>query len=342
MTNTGTINAPIPYPDGDTNKERIAMWKRITVALVLLALTLSACAARSANREPTYPGVVEMPLAKTAGGVEAPSYAEEAAPAPMGLPETGGGDFAADAAAPSIERLVIKNADLQLVVEDPPAVMKAIGQMAESMGGYVVNANLYQTTLESGVKVPQASITVRVPAEKLNEALEQIKAHSDQLPLREDISSQDVTSEYTDLNSRLRNLEAAETQLQKIMEEAYKTEDVLRVYQQLTDVRQQIEVIKGRMQYLEQSSALSAISVELIADAAVQPISIGGWEPSGVAKDAVRALLKTYQNLVDVLIWLVLYAIPVGVVVLLPVYLIVRGIIRWRRKRKAAKVTPES
>ncbi len=318
------------------------MWKRITVALVLLALTLSACAARSANQEAVYPGVVEMPTGKTVGGMGAPSYAEEAAPAPMAFPETGEGDFAADAAAPSVERLVIKNADLQLVVEDPPAVMDAIGQMAESMGGYVVSANLYQTTLEGGVKVPRASITVRVPAEKLNDALEQIKAHSDQLPLREDISSQDVTSEYTDLNSRLRNLEAAEAQLQKIMEEAYKTEDVLRVYQELTNVRQEIEVIKGRMQYLEQSSALSAISVDLIADAAVQPISIGGWEPSGVAKEAIRALLKTYQNIVDVLIWLALYAIPVGVVILLPIYLIVRGIIRWRRKRKAAKITSES
>ncbi len=315
------------------------MWKKIAAIFLLLALTLSACAARASHSYTEEAPQEVILMSKSAG--EAVGGAP--APAPMIEETLSGGDNFADVEgeAASTDRLVIKNADLQIVVEDPPAVMDAITQMAESMGGYVVSANLYQTTLEGGVKVPRASITIRVPAEKLNDALAQIKAHSDQLPLREDISSQDVTSEYTDLNSRLRNLEAAEAQLQKIMEDAYKTEDVLRVYQQLTDVRQQIEVIKGRMQYLEQSSALSSISVDLIADAAVQPISIGGWEPSGVAKEAIRALLKTYQNIVDFLIWLVLYVIPVGVVILLPLYLIIRGVIRWRRKRKA-EGTPQS
>ncbi len=313
---------------GLAKQGEIAMWKRIAVILLLIAATLSACAARSPQE---YPAQEEtFPVARNA--VEGKSAG---APAPMEAPVMGDNDLALQDSAPSVERLVIKNADLQLVVKDPPAVMDEIGNMAEAMGGYVVSANLYQTTLESGIEVPHASITIRVPAEKLNQALEQIKAHSDQLPLREDISSQDVTSEYTDLTSRLRNLEAAEAQLQKIMEEAYKTEDVLRVYHELTNVRQEIEVIKGRMQYLEQSSALSAISVDLIADAAVQPVSIGGWEPTGVAKDAIRALLKTYQNIADFVIWLALYLIPVAVVILLPVYFIVRGIIRWRRKRRA-------
>ena len=56
------------------------------------------------------------------------------------------------------------------------------------------------------------------------------------------------------------------------MEEATKTEDVLSVFNQLTQVREQIEVIKGQMQYYEQSAALSSISVELYANAAVQPV----------------------------------------------------------------------
>ena len=312
------------------------MWKKAVASLFFLAFVVSACAARTVER----PLSEEKSVAPQNPAAEM-GYAGDAAgaPAPMEFGESG--VAAAEGSAPSTDRLVIKNADLQIVVQDPPAVMDDIGKMAESMGGYVVSANLYQTTLENGAKVPQGNITIRVPAEKMDEALQQIEAHSDQLPLREDISSQDVTSEYTDQSSRLRNLEATEAQLQKIMEDAYTTEDVLRVYQQLADVRQQIEVTKGRMQYLEQSAALSAISVDLIADAAVQPISIGGWEPTGVAKDAVRALIRTYQNLADFLIWLVLYVVPVGIIVILPLYFILRGIIRWRRKRKAG-IPPQS
>ncbi len=312
------------------------MWKRIAIIFALLALTLSACAA--ARSTPPEELAMEVAPADSYGQEYAVEESAKSvaggAPAPMA---TAVSEENFTAGAEGAPRLVIKNANLELVVQDPPAVMDDITVMAEGMGGYVVSANLYQTMLEGGIKVPRASITIRVPAEKLNDALRQIKAHSDQLPLREDVSSQDVTSEYTDLNSRLRNLEAAEAQLQKIMEEAYKTEDVLRVYNQLTSVRQEIEVIKGRMQYLEQSAALSSISVELIADAAVQPVTIGGWEPTGVAKDAVRALISTYQNIIEIIIWLVVYLIPVGAIVLLPPYFIIRGLLRWRRKRKAAK-----
>lgn len=301
------------------------MWKRLFIFILFAALLLGACTSRQAETP------MEMPVAEGEANVYTQKSPAGGAPAfahaPMPKMETVEENN-------SPERLVIKNASLQLVVADPPAVMDDITKMAEQMQGYVVSANLYQSTTESGTKVPRASITIRVPADKLNAALEQIKAYSSDLPLQEDVTSQDVTGEYTDLSSRLRNLEAAEAQLQKIMEDAYTTDDVLQVYNQLVSVREQIEVTKGRMQYLEQSAALSAISVDLIADAAIQPVSIGGWHPTGVARDALRALIRTYQNIVDFLIWLVLYLIPVGAVIILPPYFVGRAIYRRIRRRK--------
>lgn len=300
------------------------MWKRLFIFILFAALLLGACASRQAETP------VEMPAAEGMESYTQKSLAGGApASAPAPMPNV---DVVEEGSSPN--RLVIKNASLQLVVADPPAVMDGISKMAEQMQGYVVSANLYQSTTESGTKVPRASITIRVPADKLNAALEQIKAYSNDLPLQEDVSSQDVTSEYTDLSSRLRNLEAAEAQLQKIMEDAYTTDDVLQVYSQLVSVREQIEVTKGRMQYLEQSAALSAISVDLIADAAIQPVSIGGWHPTGVARDALRALIRAYQKIVDFLIWLVLYLIPVGAVIILPLYFIGRVIYGRIRRRK--------
>jgi len=206
------------------------------------------------------------------------------------------------------------------------------------MGGYVVTSNLYQRTLSSGAQAPQAEISVRVPVERLKEALEQIKAGAITVE-SENISGQDVTQDYTDLQSQLRNLEAAEAQLTEIMEEATKTEDVLAVYNELVYKREQIEIIKGRMQYFEQAAALSMIAVSITADEAAQPIQIGGWQPAGVAKEAIETLIKTLQFLANVGIWFVLCILPVGLLIGLPLYFVARAVIRARKRRKAEKAT---
>ena len=271
--------------------------------------------------------------------------------APMEAPASTA-DFAAgsstssfEPAAPpaQVERLVIKNANSILVVDDPAVSMDVIVRLADELGGYVVAANLYHNTLADGIEVPGASVTIRVPADSFDDALQRIRLESDREPLNETINSQDVTSEYTDLQSRLRNLEAAEDQLTEIMESAARTEDVLSVYNELVRVREQIEIIQGQIKYYEQSAAMSAISVELRARESVQPLTIGGWEPKGVIKGAVQALIDTLKVLVNIVIWLIIYILPVLIVLfiifVLPLILIVRYI-RSRRRRLSSQVPP--
>jgi len=240
------------------------------------------------------------------------------------------------------ERIVVKNASLEIVVNAPDESLQSISRMAEEMGGFVVSANLYQTHTSDGQEVPRASITIRIPSDRLDEALSRIEAESDRLPLNKNINSQDVTSEYTDLQSRLTNLEAAEAQLMQIMEDANRTEDVLNVFDQLTRVREQIEVLKGQMQYLENSAKLSAVSVELIPNEVIQPISIGGWEPVGVIKDAIQSLIVALQGLVNIGIWLALFILPIVLIIGLPLFFIIRGVRNRRRRSKEKKAAAES
>ncbi|MBL7163272.1 MAG: DUF4349 domain-containing protein [Anaerolineales bacterium] len=305
------------------------MIKRTLLALSVIALLLSACGANYAS-EP-------MAVSGDYGGGFASDemmYEMEESAAPM-APE---GEFrAADSTSSgAVERMVIKNASLSIVVTDPAIAMDEIMSMAEEMGGFVVSSNLWQTTLGSGATVDQATINIRIPAQRLDEALTLIKDGAGEVR-SENISGEDVTSQYTDLQSRLRNLEAAETQLMQIMEDATKTEDVLQVYNNLVSVREQIEVIKGQMQYYEQAAALSSISVDIIADAADQPIQIGGWQPVGVAKNAIEALINTLQGLVNVVIWMVIFLLPVGLVIGVPLSFLWRRFRRWRKKRKEQK-----
>jgi hypothetical protein len=309
------------------------MKKRILFLLMIAALALSACGTRAASSD-QYSEYAQPPMA---GGVEAPMPAMEAlSPSDDMSRNTVKTDFSNTQLQ---ERLVIQNADLSIVVADPQIKMTAISAMAKELGGFVVSSNMYQSYLSNGKPVPEGSIMIRVPAEKLDSALNQIKA--DAVEVRnENRSGQDVTQDYIDLNSQLHSMETAVTQLNSIMQRAEKTEDVLNVFSQLQSYNQQIEVIKGQIQYYEQASALSAISITLIAEETIQPIEIGGWKPQGVARDAIQSLIRFWQGFVDFMINFFLLALPVFITILLPLYLIflvLRAIVRRLRRKNTPK-----
>lgn len=240
----------------------------------------------------------------------------------------------------AVDRMVIYNADMRIAVEAPEDVMQSVITMAENAGGFVVSSNLSKTNTTSG-SLPRAQVTVRVPAGQLDSILASIKEltpNPKEDVLYENVDGQDVTAEYTDLRSRLRNLEAAEEALVELMEDAQDPEDVLNIFNELTRYRGEIEVVKGRMQYLEESAALSAITVEIIAKESLQPIEIAGWQPKGTVKRAVEALITTGQTLADAAIWLGIYCLPFLIPLSIGVYFLVR-IIRKRRKTKKAGKT---
>jgi len=237
------------------------------------------------------------------------------------------------------DRLVIKNATLSIIVNDPAATVDSITKLTESLGGFVVSLNTYKTAFGPNAEMAeQASLTIRVPNDKLNDALSQIKGLAVDVN-NEAISGQDVTSEYTDLKSRLTNLEAAERQLQSIMEEATKTDDVLAVYNQLVQTREQIEVIKGQMKYYEESAAMSAITLDIVPNVVTQPIEVGGWHPEGAAKQAIEDTVRFMQSATDALIYFAIARLPFLLIVGLPSLLVGRWV--WKRAtRNSAKPAP--
>jgi hypothetical protein len=303
------------------------MMHRILILLSLAAVVLSACQAAS----PSY----EM-YSSTNKVEDGYSYSDPAEPPAAAPAEQEAGSRNISTGSLEVKRIVIKNAEISLIVDDPVSSLDSLSQMAERMGGYVVSANVYQQRIAGGNEVPQASLTIRVPAERLNEALTQIEAETSRPLINKNINSQDVTSTYVDLQSRLRNLEVAEAQLQEIMSSAKKTEEVLSVYSQLTNVRSEIEVIKGQIQYYDQASSLSSISIQLVANEAVQPVTIAGWEPTGVAKSALQSLINSLQALATGLIVLVIYILPLAVIILLPPFVLIKILLTMRRRTRQA------
>ena len=230
-------------------------------------------------------------------------------------------------------RLIIRTADMSIIVTDTDEAMDRLAKMATDNGGWVVNSSVYQysDTAKTG------NITLRVPAEGFDSALEAISTMSVEVT-NLSTSGQDVTEEFVDLSARLENLEATAVRVRSFLEDADTVEEALAVNQELSRLEGEIESFKGRIQYLSQSAAFSTISINITPDELSQPIEVGGRRPSGIIRDALEALVDALQGLATFAIWLVIYFLPIALIIGIPLWLVVRFVRRrgWFRRNQAA------
>jgi hypothetical protein len=224
--------------------------------------------------------------------------------------------------ATDVERKIVKTGYMSLVVKDVEQSLDEISNIASSLGGYVVTSNKNQ-----GADIISGNISIRVPAEKYDEAVSKLRAIAVKVP-NESTDTQDVTEEYIDLKARLAMLEATEAQYLELMKKAETVEEILKVQQALSDVRQNIESLKGRIQYIERTSDMSLININLTEEATFHE---EGWQPLEILKSAVRALISIGQFIGSALIYIiVILAIPaiIGVAIW-------QIIVAVKRKKKA-------
>lgn len=250
-------------------------------------------------------------------------------------PESGTSSLAqdyADEEGPAGGRMIIRTGDLLLLVADTERAVQEIQDLTAALDGYVVNSNAWR----SGDRV-RANMTIRVPASSFDAAMDQIKDLANVVN-RDTVSGQDVTEEYADLAAQLRNLEATEAELLELLaqvrERTGKAEDILAVYRELTNIRSQIERIKGRTQYLERMTAMATINIELEPDIVDGPVSTEKWRPNATISSALNRLVDSLQWLADAAIWFVFYLAPVLILLLLPLALLVFLINLWRKRKQ--------
>ncbi len=237
-----------------------------------------------------------------------------------------------DSSSVASDRLIIKTGSLSIVVKDVKEAVKIVSDYATKNGGFVVYSNVYKSGLS-----PYAEISIRIPSENFAKGVESVKAVGE--VTSESVSGQDVTEEFVDLEARLNNLRATEAQYLEIMKKAVKIEDVLAVQNELTYTREEIERIEGRMKYLEESAALSTLTVYLSTDPSALPAvdNENIWKPFAVVKEAFRTLVDMGKSTVDGIIWFGVVILPIVIVVGFVawiLFLIGRGIYRRRKAKK--------
>ena len=228
--------------------------------------------------------------------------------------------------------MIIRNANISMIVDDTAASIDRITAAAESVGGYISDSRVWR----DGEQL-RGTITLRIPADRLNAALGVIRKLAVRIQ-SETLGSQEVTQEYVDLASQLRNAEAAETELRQLMttirQNSKKASEVLAIYQQLAEIRSEIERTKGRMQYLSQMTALASVQVELVPNAIAKPVVEAGWQPLAIVKNASRALVGALESLAGIAIWVAIYLIPMLLILGFVAFVAWRGInAAWKTRR---------
>lgn len=203
----------------------------------------------------------------------------------------------------SPNRLVIQETTLSLVVKDVTSSLSQIQSKAESLGGFLVNSHLSKPEESAS-----GAITVRVPSDKLAEALAAFRSAGLRV-IDEQINGRDVTDQYVDLDSRLATLEKTKTKFEEILNRAVTVSEILNVQREIINLQSQIDNLKGQQQYLKKSADLSKITVYLSTDEFSLPYAPKeAWRPGVIAKLAVRALVTDLRKIAAGIIWIAVFA----------------------------------
>lgn len=276
----------------------------ISLLILLLFCSMTGCGAKSQDLVQNQR--TESVKEDAAGSPEAYS---QSAPAPT---------------APEMERKIIQNANLDLEVEDVAQAMDRINAICIENGGYIVNSHLSRNDQRFS-----ARLSIKVPQEKLHDI---IAAISDLGEVTDKVTTtQDVTEEYYDADARLKAMKAKEERLLGLMSQAGNINDIISIENELGKTRAEIEVLSGRLKYLDNATAYSLIEIELR-----QAIPGAVKAPQGTMGKAVQGLISSINGLINFASHTVvaIFVILPWALVLFLLFLLLRHIYRKHRSRR--------
>jgi hypothetical protein len=240
--------------------------------------------------------------------------------------------------APSAGNMIIKNADVKLLVEDTDIAIDRATQIVSDAGGYIISSRVWYQPHNDGENYKYATTTIGVPFQQFERTLTRLRGISVKV-LDETASGEDVTNQYVDLQSQLTNLEATRDRVKSFLDDAKTVDEALRINSQLSEIERQIEEIKGRMNYLKDRAAYSTITItfqpelpEILPTPTPEP---NPWNPGETFESARNSVTRAYQGIVDLLIWFFIVLVPIFAPPALIVWIIWKAITRKKPGKPA-------
>ena len=240
----------------------------------------------------------------------------------------------AAASAEAADRKIIRDGNLTIEVNSTTETQQKVTSIAEANGGFVVTSEAKQReSTEPENRTLDIKLVVRVPAHRFGPALESIRGLATTLR-EENVTGQDVTEEFIDLEARIRTQKALELQFLEIMKQARKVGDALEVQGQIADVRTDIEKLEGRKRFLENRSSLSTITVNIESPKMIK-VNATGFGRS--LRDAVSESVDLGSGILLFLVRFVIIMVPITIFLLLPLALLFRYFVRRAQRMRLAE-----
>lgn len=233
------------------------MVKWIRLISVLFVLLLVGC---SANEESAKSDMLE---------IESADYSNEVANMSEEAKEEQVSDQSKETESSGeakTQRMIIHNAAISANVKELSVAQEKIRQNVKKYNGYIVESTVYQESESNSY----GKMVVRVPEEHFETFLVEAESEVTKV-LEHNVTGEDVTEQYVDLESRLKSKRAVETRLLEFMEKAEETEDLLKISGDLAKVQEEIEIIVGKMKFLENQTSFSTIEMTLYENKIVVP-----------------------------------------------------------------------
>jgi hypothetical protein len=269
----------------------------------MVALALIGACSGSDSESGSDGGAADVPAAEPERGVDQRRE--------MAFDSAGGGNdaFVTDTAAldsslPAVGPAVIKTGELGVRVPEGRVQgrVQEVVDLARSHGGFVLS-----TTVEEHRDL-SATVVLRIPAESFEDALAEARSLGE--VITEQVSGEDVSQEFVDLDARLRNFEAQESVLLDLMAKSQSVADTLRVQRELQDVQLEIERLRGRLRFLRDQTDLSTLTVTLRED---EPVVAG----TSVIERAWKKSVETFNAIVSAIVIGLGVALPIAVLLLI-------------------------
>jgi len=239
------------------------------------------------------------------------------------------------ATAEAVERKIIRNAEITMEVTSTTDTQHKVTSIAEANGGFVVTSEAKQReNVDPAQRTLDIKLVVRVPSTQFGVTFDEIKKLASNMP-QENVSGQDVTEEFIDLEARIKTQKALELQFLEIMRQANKVADALEVQRQIADVRTDIEKLEGRKRFLENRASLSTITVNIQTPKPAIAVTVPGFGQN--LRDAVSDSVGIASELVLFFTRFVILMIPILIFVVLPSGLVARYLVRRAKRVRLAQ-----